>query len=83
MKIKDMERQEWFYHPVTQNLLEHLKESRQATMEAWASQAYTEKGSNEAALGHVQALQTVIDHLEQHNIEELSLDQMIGGANAH
>ncbi len=77
MSITLRDRQEWAYHPVTQDLIGYLKESIQATMQSWASQHYIEPGANEAALGHVRALHNLLAHIEEHKMEEV-LDESIG-----
>lgn len=77
MSITLRDRQEWAYHPVTQDLIRHLEASVHSTMESWASQHYTVPGANEAALGHIMALQKLLAHIEEHKMEEV-LDNSVG-----
>lgn len=61
---------EWYHHTVTQEFLSELKDSLQATMEAWASWHYVgdtaEKSTqmNAEALGGVDLLRKVIAKVE-------------------
>jgi hypothetical protein len=72
MVIQDMERESWAFHPVTQEFLMFLKDSRQEAMEAWAAEAFVGKDaqattqSNAKALGGVNALLQVIEIIESY-----------------
>ena len=55
---------EWANHPVTQELLNSLKESKQEAMEAWALEAFTNELQNSAALGGVRVLNSLIEDME-------------------
>ena len=62
---------EWAQHPQTELLLRKLKESKQETMEAWASEAYVGQsaeltyGANAKALGGIDLLDKVINLIEE------------------
>lgn len=68
--ITAQDRQDWEAHPVTKELLEQLRESKQETMEAWASEAFMGKTPadtavfNAAALGGVRVLGELITQIE-------------------
>ena len=67
--ITDTDRREWFHHPVTQEFIGHLAESRQVTMENWSRAAYTgDSGevtlqANAKALGGIACLTNLLDNL--------------------
>lgn len=70
MAIQPIDRQEWLSHPVTQEFLQLLRESRKETLEIWATEGYigdtAEQSAmrNAKALGGVQVLQDIIEKIE-------------------
>lgn len=68
--VVEAERREWKQHPVTQEFLAKLKESKQETMEMWASEQFVGETSeltlaaNTAALGGMRVLDQVIEQIE-------------------
>ena len=70
MVITRQERQEWAHHPVTQEWLEQLQESKAETMEAWAAEAFVgatpeaTQSFNATALGGVRVLKQLIEEIE-------------------
>jgi len=80
MAIQDADRKEWAHHPVTQEFLQQLRNSKQDTMEAWASEAFIGEGieatamQNATALGGVRVLVEMIDQLEElTKVEEVAV----------
>lgn len=72
MQIQQTEREEWYRDPVTQEFLENLKASREATKENWANQMYhiAENAEYSArlnlyALAEIDMLQKVINMIEE------------------
>lgn len=70
MAITEQDRTEWAHHPVTQEWLQQLRDSKQDTMEAWASESFVGKGcestamQNATALGGVRVLAALIELVE-------------------
>lgn len=75
MNISDSERREWAFHPVTQEFLTNLTESRQETMESWAQERYigatTEHTGlvNAKALGGIRLLDQIIDLIQAMKVD--------------
>ena len=61
---------DWSSHPVTKKFLLHLRNSRQETMEIWATKGFVGSdapstlAANSHALGGIAVLDQVIDHIE-------------------
>lgn len=70
MNVKDRDRREWAFHPVTQEFLAGLRESKQESLELWAREGYTQSTpegtlqANAKALGGVSVLDQTIDLIE-------------------
>ena len=70
MGISNLDRQEWAAHPVTRELLQLLKESKQTTLEDWAKEQFVSEDIhtgalvNARALGGVDTLTQLIEKLE-------------------
>lgn len=70
MAITDRDRQEWAHHPVTEEFLRLLRESRQETLESWAAEVYVGETAertaqcNAKALGGVNMLEQVVGLVE-------------------
>ena len=68
--IAATERKEWKQLPATQEFLQMLKESRQETLELWASGCFVGETAEESmaknatALGGIQVLKQLIDMIE-------------------
>ena len=68
--VTQQDREEWIYHPVTVELVEFLKESRQATLEEWGKERYVAATGeqtlqmNAKALGGMDFLNKLLDHLD-------------------
>jgi hypothetical protein len=75
MAIQDRDREEWFFHPVTQEFLGMLWRSRNATMETWAQEGFVtgdpEMSSlvNAKALGGISMLDQTIEAIQQYKPE--------------
>lgn len=69
MSITNDDWYQWAHHPVTQQFLQDLRESRQATMEAWAHQQFPTELANAGALGGVDLLGKVIDSIESRQVQ--------------
>lgn len=70
MQVTQVEQQEWATSPVAEKFLSELRESRQETMEHWASEQYTGDSAektlqvNAKALGGISVLNQVIEKIE-------------------
>jgi hypothetical protein len=68
--ISAQERKDWAESPVTVELLDTLRSSKQEAMEAWARETFIGKTNEEtvamnaAALGGVRVLTTLIEDIE-------------------
>ena len=71
IKLVETDRAEWLQHPLTADLLRHLKLSEVETQGAWASEQFTgdslEQGAlqNAKALGGVAMLKRVVEYVEK------------------
>jgi hypothetical protein len=69
--ISAQERKDWAESPVTKELLDTLRSSKQEAMEAWAGETFIGKTNEEtvamnaAALGGVRVLVTLIEDIEE------------------
>jgi hypothetical protein len=69
--ISAQERKDWAESPVTKELLDTLRSSKQEAMEAWAGETFIGKTNEEtvamnaAALGGVRVLVTLISDIEE------------------
>ena len=67
MAITQQDRMDWAHHPVTEEFLQQLVDSKQDTMEAWAAEkftAHTPEGTavvNATALGGIRVLDQLIE----------------------
>jgi hypothetical protein len=77
MTITLRDRQEWFHHPVTQDLMRVLSESRQATMENWANFVYDNPEHELLARGGIKVLGQIMELLNDHKMET-DLSGMVG-----
>ena len=56
MAVTQQDRRDWTAHPVTQEFLKVILESRQLTMETWAKEGYTGATAEQSALMNTKAL---------------------------
>lgn len=54
--LTQADRQEWTQHPVTQEFLKKLEQSRQETLETWAREGYISDSAERSALMNAKAL---------------------------
>ena len=70
MNIQERDLREWAHHPVTQELLQDLKQAQQATMENWAAETYVSDKRdltlqmNAKALGALSVTKQLIEIIE-------------------
>lgn len=73
-QISDEDRDEWRQHPVTQELLGHLRDAQQESKDAWADEVFTGESADEClaknakAIGGVNMLKQVIDKIESYEL---------------
>lgn len=82
MVIQDRDRKEWAHHPVTQEFLSNLKETRQGTLEAWGSGNLTRASIDETvqvnseAIGGVSVLTQTINIIEEWQTLDTGLEEV-------
>lgn len=70
MAITAVDRAEWVHHPVTMEFLQILKESKQETMEMWASEAFESPEQNAAAIGGIRVIDQILDRVDAMKITD-------------
>ena len=81
MAIQQRDREEWFFHPVTQEFLRLVRDSRHEAMEAWARQAFVSDNPqqtlqyNANALGGVDAMNQVIEMIDGYKPVDPATDE--------
>lgn len=86
MAITQQDRREWAHHPVTQEFLKDLLESKAQTLDVWARGGYTAPTmaatvvSNANALGGVSVLQQLIEKIGDYQaLEDSSVELVPNG----
>jgi hypothetical protein len=70
MAVMQTDREDWYFHPVTREFVDRLRQSIQETMEAWAAEQYVASDSdktlqfNAKALGGVDALRKTLELID-------------------
>ena len=82
MSINNRDRHEWAHHPVTQEFLNSLKETRQERQDLWGRGGYTADSRdgtlqlNAEAIGAVGVITSLVDLIEELKALDTGLDDV-------